>query len=109
MDIRGVLDKEVKVSIDKERMETLEISFYDIESAISAENLTMSAGEILTDGARRDIRIVGEFSDVSQLENVIVKYENQRIVYLRDIADVSFDYIEPNSYARLDEEKRHHP
>ena len=104
VDIRGVLDKEVKVSIDKERMETLEISFYDIESAISAENLTMSAGEILTDGARRDIRIVGEFSDVSQLENVIVKYENQRIVYLRDIADVSFDYIEPNSYARLDEE-----
>ncbi len=102
VDIRGVLDKEVKIMIDKERMESLEISFYDIENAISAENLTMSAGEILTDEARRDIRIVGEFSDVSQMENVIVKYENQRIVYLRDIATISFDYIEPNSYARLD-------
>jgi multidrug efflux pump subunit AcrB len=64
----------------------------------------MSAGELLTDEARRDIRIVGEFKDVSEIEDVIVKYENQDIVYLRDIATVSFDYIEPNSYARLDGE-----
>lgn len=102
VDLRGVLDKEVKVMIDKDKMESLEISFYDVENAISAENLTMSAGELLTDEARRDIRIVGEFADVSEIEDVIVKYENQDIVYLGDIATVSFDYIEPNSYARLD-------
>jgi multidrug efflux pump subunit AcrB len=51
---------------------------------------------------RRSIRIDGEFTSVEDLYNVIVKDEKQRIVYLRDIAEVVFGPIEPTSFARMD-------
>lgn len=105
-DLRGLLEKEVKISVDKNQMEALEISFQDIENAIASENVTMSGGEILSiDGDnlnRRSIRVTGEFEDFKKMGNIIVKDENQNIVYLRDIATVEFGPEEPTSFARLD-------
>lgn len=105
-DLRGLLEKEVRISVDKNQMEALEISFQDIENAIASENVTMSGGEILSiDGDnlnRRNIRITGEFEDFAKMSDIIVKDENQNIVYLRDIATVEFAPEEPTSFARLD-------
>lgn len=105
-DLRGLLDKEVKISVDKNQMEALEISFQDIENAVAAENVTISGGEILSiDGDnmnRRSIRITGEFKDFRKMGNIIVKDENQKVVYLRDIATIEFGPEEPTSFARLD-------
>jgi multidrug efflux pump subunit AcrB len=105
-ELRGLLEKEVKISVNKNQMEALEISFQDIENAIASENVTMSGGEILSvDGDnlnRRSIRVTGEFKDFKKMGNIIVKDENQDIVYLRDIATVEFGPEEPTSFARLD-------
>lgn len=105
-ELRGLLDKEVKVSVDKNQMEALQISFQDIENAIASENVTMSGGEILSiDGDnlnRRSIRITGEYKDYRNMGNIIVKDENQHVVYLRDIATIEFGPEEPTSFARLD-------
>lgn len=106
VDIRGLLDKEIEITIDRYRMEASKISFGDIEGAIRNENVSMSGGDILSISGdrqdRRSLRISGEFKDYSEIENIIVKDENQEIVYLRDIATVSFGPVEPNSFARLD-------
>lgn len=108
VDIRGLLDKEVKIDVNLFQMEALKINFNDISKAVSGENVSMSGGDILSiDGEnedRRTIRITGEFTDPLQLNNVIVKHEDQKIVYLRDIADVSFGPVEPTSFARLNGE-----
>lgn len=105
-ELRGLLEKEVKISVNKNQMEALEISFQDVENAIASENVTMSGGEILSiDGDnlnRRSIRITGEFKDYKKMGNIIVKDENQDIVQLKDIATVEFGPEEPTSFARLD-------
>ena len=49
VDIRGSMDKEVKVDVDIHKMEALKISFNDIAGAISSENQTISGGNIKTD------------------------------------------------------------
>jgi len=46
--------------------------------------------------------VKGEFEEVSELENMIVKSENQRPIYLREIADVTFGYKDRTSIARSD-------
>lgn len=106
VDIRGLLEKEVEISVDLMQMESMKITFSDIENAIKTENLSVSAGDVLTiqgDGMnRRTLRVDGEFTSPSQIENVIVKDEQQRIVFLRDIAKVTFGPVEPTSYARMD-------
>ncbi|MDN4164890.1 efflux RND transporter permease subunit [Cytophagales bacterium LB-30] len=102
VEITGVDDREVRISADPYKMEARQVSFADIENAISSENITMSGGNILTDGIRRNVRIVGEFEDPSLIEDIIIKNEDNDIVYLRDVATVSFDYVETETYARLD-------
>ncbi len=106
VDIRGLLEKEVKINIDRYKMEAMKISFFDVENAITSENVTISGGDILSiegdNQSRRSIRVAGEFTSPEQILDVIVKDENQEIVYLRDIADVVFGPVEPNSFARLD-------
>lgn len=105
VDIRGLLDKEVEITVDRYAMEAAKISFSDIENAIRAENVSMSGGDILSITgemqSRRSIRVTGEFNNYEEIKDIIIKDENQEIVYLRDIATVSFGPVEPTSFARL--------
>jgi multidrug efflux pump subunit AcrB len=100
VEIRGVMDKEVKINLDVLAMEAMEINFDDVSNAISGENVTISGGDLLVDGYRRNVRVIGEFSDPLDIGNVIVKRENQEVVYLKNIAEISFGEKEKESYAR---------
>ncbi|MEX0967959.1 MAG: efflux RND transporter permease subunit [Bacteroidia bacterium] len=99
-DILGALEREIYINADPFAMAASQVSFSDIETAISNENMSMSAGDLLSDDFRRTIRITGEFQDPMQLQNVIVKKEKDRTVYLRNVATVSDSYQERESYAR---------
>ncbi len=100
VDVRGVTEKEMKVNVDLAKMEAMQISFNDIAGAIQQENITISGGDILNDDLRRTVRVVGDFKNASELEDVTVKQEKFDIVYLRDIAEVVFEEAEKTSYAR---------
>ncbi|MGK7394854.1 MAG: efflux RND transporter permease subunit, partial [Candidatus Cyclobacteriaceae bacterium M3_2C_046] len=99
-DIRGALDREILIEADIHRMEAMQVSFSDISNAISAENVTMSGGNILDNDFRRSLRIDGEFTNPDQIEDVIVSDENGKIVYLKDVASVRDTYEDPSSYSR---------
>jgi multidrug efflux pump subunit AcrB len=100
VDIRGINDKEVKIELDLLKMEATKINFKNVEDAINFENRTISGGNVLIDGFKRSIRVVGEYSDWRDIKNVIVGREKGNIVYLRDIATVQFTEKEKESYAR---------
>ncbi len=99
VEIRGLQDFEVEVAVDPYRMNSTNTSFGNIISAISQENVTISAGNIVSDGQRRNVKIVGEISKPSELENIIVNNFNGP-VYLKDIASVSFKEKEATSFVR---------
>ena len=73
VDIRGIDDKEVRVLVDTKKLESLELSFRDIAGAIQNENMTISGGNLLVDGYRRNVRVVGEIRELDELRNVIIK------------------------------------
>ena len=100
VDVRGVQEKELEVAIDLYKMQASKISFTDVENAIAFENQSISSGDILEDGTRRNVRVVGEFVDPLKVKDIVVKREKGNIVYLRDIADVTFKEQEKESYAR---------
>ncbi|HIF14125.1 MAG TPA: efflux RND transporter permease subunit [Bacteroidetes bacterium] len=100
-EIRGVLEKEVKINVDLHKMEANEISFDNIENAVRSENKTISGGDLLINGTLRTVRIEGQFKKAKELEDVIVKHQKGNIVYLKDIAEVVSDYESPKSIARL--------
>jgi multidrug efflux pump subunit AcrB len=100
VDIRGIDQKEVRILVDLSIMESVDVSFNDIAGAIQNENISISGGDLLVDGYRRNVRVLGEFQSLNDIEDIIVKNEKGAIVYLRDIASVEFDEIERESYAR---------
>jgi multidrug efflux pump subunit AcrB len=102
VDIKGALEREVKIDVDLIKMQAVEVNFQDIENAIAGENMSMSGGEIINNDFRRSIRVVGEFKNVDEIKDIIVKSEDQRPVYLKDIANVVYGYQDRLSYARSD-------
>lgn len=99
VDILGVDDKEVEIAVDIFKMSGAQVSFDDIQNAVKYENMTLSGGNLISQGSRNNIRIVGEIKDPKELENVIVKSYGGT-VYLKDIAKVSFKEKEKTTYAR---------
>jgi len=99
VDIRGAQEKEVEIAVDVYKMMASQVSFNDILQAIGNGNMTLSAGNLVSSGQRRTIRILGEIEQPKDLENFIVK-SDQGAVYLRDIAVVSFKDKEKTTYAR---------
>ncbi len=97
--ILGVDDKEVEIAVDIFKMTAAKVSFDEIQNAVKYENMTLSGGNLISQGSRNNIRIVGEIKDPAELENVIVKH-NDGIVYLKDIATVRFKEKEKTTYAR---------
>ncbi|MES2545592.1 MAG: efflux RND transporter permease subunit [Bacteroidota bacterium] len=99
VDILGVDDKEVEIAVDIFKMTAAQVSFDDIQNAVKYENMTLSGGNLVSQGSRNNIRIVGEIKDPKELENIIVKH-NGGTVYLKDIAVVNFKEKEKTTYAR---------
>ena len=100
VDIRGAQEKEVEVAVDIYKMMAAKVSFSDVINAISNGNMTTSAGNLITSGQRRTIRIVGEIDEPKELENFVVKSENNNSIYLKDIAKISFKEEDRTTYAR---------
>jgi len=100
VDIRGAQDKEVEVAVDIYKMMAAKVSFNDITGAISNGNVTMSAGNFITSGQRRTVRIIGEIDAPSDLGNFVIKSEFNNPIYLKDVATVTFKDKDKTTYAR---------
>eukprot|EP01029_Cantina_marsupialis_P011847 TRINITY_DN26352_c0_g1_i1.p1 TRINITY_DN26352_c0_g1~~TRINITY_DN26352_c0_g1_i1.p1 ORF type:complete len:1146 (-),score=142.72 TRINITY_DN26352_c0_g1_i1:41-3478(-) len=101
-DIKGIDEREIKINADLHKMEANGVSFNDIKMAIGDENVTMSAGTLITDNTRRSIRTSADYTNMEQIKNTIVKVVNGRVVYLKDVAEVEDGYEELSSISRLD-------
>jgi multidrug efflux pump len=100
VDIRGTQEQEMQIMVDPKKAEAVDVSFGDIQGAIQNENITMSGGEYLDGSTKRTIQIEGKFTSAEEIGNVIVKQENYKPVYLKDIAEVKFADADTTSYAR---------
>ena len=100
VDIKGLSEKEVRVEIDNFALEARQLSFNDVADALRSQNTTVSAGDIRLGDMNRSVKVSGEFKNMQDIENVIIKNEGQDIVYLRDVAKVTFAEKEKESYAR---------
>jgi len=99
VEILGVDDKEVEIAVDIFKMTAAQVSFDDIQSTVRNENMTLSGGNLISQGSRNNIRIIGEMKDPAELNDIIVKSFGGS-VYLKDIATIRFKEKERTTYAR---------
>jgi len=94
--IVGVDDNEVEVALDLFRMNAAGVSFDQVINAIRNENITISGGNLITDGNRTNVRIKGQISSPNDLNSFVIKPG----VRIQDIATVNFREKEKTTYAR---------
>ncbi|MEI6900337.1 MAG: efflux RND transporter permease subunit, partial [Bacteroidota bacterium] len=102
VDIVGALEREIQIDVDMYKMQAASVSFRDIESAVAAENVTVSAGTITSFGTKYTIRLAGQFKSPDQIKNIMLKSASGAIVYIQDVADVKDSFKDQESFARLD-------
>jgi CzcA family heavy metal efflux pump len=104
-EIAGGLEPEVQINCDVDLLNGCKISFDDVVNAIRAENVSIPGGSIDNQRTTVSVRVPGEFKQVRPLEEVIVKVQNGKPVYVRDVARVSYAFEDRKTYARLNGEE----
>ena len=104
VDLRGGLEREVKVEVNLAKLQYYNVSFDDVLSAIRQENVNIPGGSIDVNGVNYLVRVDGEFDDPSVVGDLVMTTVGGRPIYVRDVATVEFGFSERTSFARLDEE-----
>lgn len=97
----GGLEREIKVDIDRKRLEALGLSVDQVIAAIGASNLDLAAGHLKFGQKDFLVRTTGQFTHPSQLEQVIVSNHQGIPIHLKDIAAIRDDFKEQTSVVRV--------
>jgi multidrug efflux pump len=99
--LAGGLEREVKVDVDPDRLTVYELALKDIVETIQRENVTLPGGSMDIGSYKYSVRVPGEVKSIEEIANLVVKAENGRPVYIRDVAEVTFGFADAVSNARL--------
>ena len=103
VDLRGGLEREVRVDVDLPRLKFYGLAMSDIVDAIRNENVNIPGGSIEAGTLNYLVRVDGEFRDPDLIGDIVVTTSGGRPIYVRDVAAVEFGFADRNSFARLDE------
>ncbi|GAB4208472.1 MAG: efflux RND transporter permease subunit [Bacteroidia bacterium] len=97
----GAPSREIQINVDMYKMQAANLSMGDLERAIQAENITISAGNIPVNTQKRTINIKKEFKSVDEIKNLLITSQSGAKMYLKDIAVVKDTIAEMESYAKM--------
>ena len=97
----GAPSREIQINVDMYKMHSSNLSMGDLERAIQAENITISAGNVPVGTQKMTINIKKEFKSVDDIKNILITSQSGAKMYLRDIAEVKDTIAEMESYAKM--------
>ncbi|MFA5879600.1 MAG: efflux RND transporter permease subunit [Candidatus Margulisiibacteriota bacterium] len=98
--IVGGLDKEVKILVDIWALNQYRLSLNDVVGSIGRDNVNIPGGTVDAGNLKYLVRVPGEFHDFSEIQNVILKADNNSLITLGDVATPVFGYKDDSSVSR---------
>lgn len=95
--VGGGAQRQIQIKVDAEQLAQRGISLSELRNAIRNRNRDASAGDIESGTSRYLLRVVGRFEQLTELENLIIRSENNANIYLKDVATVTLDHFETRS------------
>jgi multidrug efflux pump subunit AcrB len=102
VDLVGAPEREIQINVDLYRLQAAGLTFDDIDRGVAMENVSASAGEVAMNNQKRVLSIKNEFKTADEIGRIIIKNQQGRSIYLKDVANVVDTFAEQKSYARLD-------
>lgn len=92
----------VRVSLNIEKMAQEGIPTNRVVGALQAENVNIPGGSVQVGSRKFNIKTAGDYQSLDEIRNTIVSSNGQKIIYLRDIADVDYNLEDETHITRLD-------
>jgi multidrug efflux pump subunit AcrB len=99
--VSGGEQKELRVEIDPAKLAQNNLTLQRVVDTIRGNNMYIPAGEIKTDGNKYKTTVVGLVETVDDLKNIVINQEGKSVVYLSDIAEISYSNKEKTSTVRF--------
>ena len=101
--ILGGREREIRVNIDLERLESFGLTVNDLLDAVRKANLDFPTGSIDATDRKYVVRLAGKFTSLDELRNLVVRDSGAAgAVWLRDVAEVQDTFQEIHSMTRID-------
>ncbi|HJP12436.1 MAG TPA: efflux RND transporter permease subunit [Gammaproteobacteria bacterium] len=98
----GYLESEIQIKVDPDKLSKYNISINEVISAISSRNARFTLGDNNQADLKKNIVILSEFEDISDIEGVVIKsIFDGPIIRLGDIAKVFRGDEEETSITRV--------
>jgi len=98
VDAFGGLQRQINVTLSRERLAGYGLTLRDIENAIANENRTLPAGNLKIGIIEYTIRILGDYVSPEQIKEIPLLQKDGAIVRLKDIAQISDSFREITQY-----------
>lgn len=105
VDIAALPPLEVQIQVDQRKVNGLGISLDEIYSAVKSAAQNLPGGHANAGDRRFTVRTSGDYESLAAIGDTVVRALNNRLIYLRDIADISLTESLPSYRARLNGEK----
>ena len=83
--------EEVRVSLDYERLASLNINLGQVVNALRTNNINVPGGDVSAGNKNFTIKSTGGFDNLNEIKNTIVGIGENQIIKLRDIAEVTIE------------------
>lgn len=86
--LAGAPERVVYVEIDPNKMDAYNLNLEQIGNTILAENKDVPAGSVKMGLSNYTFRVEGEFEESDEIKNIVLGTQNNRTIFLHDIATV---------------------
>ncbi|MBV7519535.1 efflux RND transporter permease subunit [Ensifer sp. ENS12] len=101
VDRYGGADREVRVELNEDKLNSLGITAADVNGQLRRMNMDLGSGRGQVGGSEQAIRTLGDTRNVDQLANTMISVPSGRFVRLSDLGTVTDTYEEPRSFSRF--------
>ncbi|MEO1625758.1 MAG: efflux RND transporter permease subunit [Bacteroidota bacterium] len=98
-------EQEVRIALNPVKMTEMGLSLDNVEQAIQSNNANIPGGAIKVSNKLFNVKTSGAYSNIEQIKNTVVGAFQGKIVYLKNIASVYFDYEDDRYTARFNGER----
>ncbi|WP_168026818.1 efflux RND transporter permease subunit [Ignavibacterium album] len=100
--ITGGLEREILVEVDLQKLEGYNLKFSDLTAALKSSNVNLPAGSLLKGLFRYSLRTLGEYQNVDEIAQTIVKRNSDgSVILLKDVAYIKESFKERNGITRF--------
>ncbi|MBS3740735.1 MAG: efflux RND transporter permease subunit [Candidatus Cloacimonetes bacterium] len=102
VDILGTRDREIWIESDINKLNEYNLTLNDVKNAIAMRNINFPGGDIKNDKVEMLIRTVGEFDDLTEINDLVVRMDKKgKGIRIRDIATVRDTLEEVETIGKL--------